>query len=323
MLINATKYGQLGNRLQLFAHYLAFAIENDQEIVNLGFDEYANLFENTRKDIYCRYPPKNSFLKFNFLRKILYLASRLIIRTGLAEKIGFKVIHAYPYSKSNMEYRLDDPQFINSINNKNILANGYYFVDYNNLLKHADKIREYFKPSAVHASRINSLVNHARESCDILVGIHIRHGDYKQYRGGKYYYGVAGFLRVMGRTEMLFPGKKVGFLVCSDESHNRDDFSAFTVTYGTRHIIEDMYSLALCDYIAGTPSTYSIWASFHGDVPIYRIKDVGKEFTLEDFIPYKEIVITHMKTAPQFPCLSHNLVEDDCMRRYSRQMESS
>jgi len=310
MLINTTKYGQLGNRLQLFAHYIAFSIENDQKIVNLGFAEYANLFENTGKDIYCRYPPKSSFLKFHFLRKILYRVSRFLLISKILEKAGsktFKIISAYPYSKSKMEYRLDDPHFLSSIkNNQVIIANGYYFVDYFNLLRHADKIKEYFVPLAKHTSKINSLVNKARESCDILIGIHIRHGDYKRYLDGKYFYGIDDFINIMRNTEKLFPGKKAGFLVCSDGSHNGDRFSEFTVTFGTNHIIEDMYSLALCDYIAGTPSTYSIWASFYGNVPIYRIKDVHKEFTLEDFILYEEIVCTHINTAPQFPRLTQS-----------------
>ena len=44
-----------------------------------------------------------------------------------------------------------------------------------------------------------------------------------------------------------------------------------------------MYSLAECDYIVGPPSTFSTWASFYGNVPIYRITDPSAEFSIADF----------------------------------------
>jgi len=308
MLINTTKYGQLGNRLQLFAHYIAFSIANDQKIMNLGFAEYAHLFEITSRDIFCRYPGKESILKFYFLRTLLYKLSQLLIK--IFEKINIKkikIINSYPYTNSNTEFRLDDPEFLSSIKkNQAILTHGYYFVDYINFLKYSDKIREYFKPLAVHRSNINTLIDNARESCDVLVGVHIRHGDYKGYLGGKFFYEIDNFITIMKKTEKLFPDKKVGFLICSDESHNSDHFSGFTVTFGTNHIIEDMYSLARCDHIIGTPSTYSRWACFYGNVPTYHITNINKEFTLEDFVLYEEIVRIHMQTAPQFPRYSQD-----------------
>ncbi len=52
MLINVNGYGRPGNRLQLFAHLIAFGITNNIKIINLGFEEYAHLFENTNQDAF-------------------------------------------------------------------------------------------------------------------------------------------------------------------------------------------------------------------------------------------------------------------------------
>lgn len=48
-------------------------------------------------------------------------------------------------------------------------------------------------------------------------------------------------------------------------------------------IIEDMYSLAECDYIIGPPSTYTMWASFYGEVPLYMVDNPSLKPVLSDF----------------------------------------
>jgi hypothetical protein len=55
-LVIAFRTGRLGNRLVLFAHVIGFAAEHGCRVVNFAFHSYAHLFENTRRDLYCRYP---------------------------------------------------------------------------------------------------------------------------------------------------------------------------------------------------------------------------------------------------------------------------
>ena len=55
-LVIAFRTGRLGNRLVLFAHVIGFAAEHGCRVVNFAFHSSAHLFENTRRDIYCRYP---------------------------------------------------------------------------------------------------------------------------------------------------------------------------------------------------------------------------------------------------------------------------
>ena len=152
-----------------------------------------------------------------------------------------------------------------------------------------------------YEANVENLINKVRESCDLLVGVHIRRGDYKNYLGGKFYYEIDDYISVMQKTEKLHSDKRVGFLVCSNESQDKNKFSRFTVAFGTNHIIEDMYSLARCDYLLGPPSSYSRWACFYGDAKIYMIKDPNKDISLENFLLFEEIVHRHMRYAPQFP----------------------
>jgi Glycosyl transferase family 11 len=305
MFIITRKCGQLGNRLFLFAQFIAFAIENNEKIVNLAFVEYVDLFENTRKDILCRYPAKKSFIGKDLLRKFLYKTAVFISRRLINKKIKFKnlrIITAHPCRDTIEEFRLDDPGFLSSIKKGQItFVQGFYFCDYINLLKHADRIKKYFTLSVSYEAKVANLINKVKKSCDLLVGVHIRRGDYKNYLGGKFYYEIDDYISVMQKTEKLHSDKRVGFLVCSNEPQDKNKFSKFTVAFGTNHIIEDMYSLASCDYIFGPPSSYSRWAGFYGDAKIYMIEDLNEDISLENFILFEEIVHRHMKHAPQFP----------------------
>lgn len=305
MFIIARKYGRLGNRLQLFAHFVAFAIENNQKIVNPAFLEYADLFQNTANDLFCRYPPKNSFIRTPLFRKLLYRVLRCIVYRQIIGKIQskhLKIINAWPRDDTRKEFRLDDPRFLRSLRSRQIvLAEGYFFCDYVNLLRHADKIREYFRPLGVYDANISHLINKASESCDVLVGVHIRRGDYGTFRDGKLNYEIDDYVKVMEQMEKLFADKRVGFLVCSNETLDKNKFSKQSVTFGTNHMIEDMYSLARCDYLLGPFSTFNAWASFYGDVPLYWIENPNENISLDDFRSYEEIVHWHMSHAPQFP----------------------
>src|SRR5512143_3676003 len=56
-IIIALRCGRLANRLTLFANFIGFAAEYQYRVINFSFHSYAELFENTRRDIYCQFPP--------------------------------------------------------------------------------------------------------------------------------------------------------------------------------------------------------------------------------------------------------------------------
>jgi len=73
-----------------------------------------------------------------------------------------------------------------------------------------------------------------------------------------------------------FPGKRVAFLVCSDEPRQAREFPGLNVGFGTDSPVGDLCALANCDWIFGPISTFSQWASFYGNKPLlnlYRSED--------------------------------------------------
>ena len=83
MLIISAKSGQLGNRLLLFANFIAFAIEHNLTVLNPAFEEYAEYFVDTASDFLCCYPPPyftlagNKFIRSKYFKLINSLSNKI------------------------------------------------------------------------------------------------------------------------------------------------------------------------------------------------------------------------------------------------------
>lgn len=280
MIIIASKFGYLCNRILTFANTMAFAIENNITLLNPAFDEYCKFFVSTEQDIIARYPSKKRKIYYkDFSRFIMYRFCCLPFKIHGKPDIKIKRIAKLLFFDIGWNQRFE---FDNS-NNKDqvslikrrslVVLSGYYFLDTTNLYKHADKIREYFKPAPQYQQNIQMILKEKRKMGEVLVGVHIRQNDYKDFCGGVYYYTSQEYLKIMQRVETLFTGRKVTFLICSDTNQNPDDFRKVSFGFGSGQLIEDLYSLAGCDYIIGPPSTFSGWASFYGNVPRLVMND--------------------------------------------------
>lgn len=124
-------------------------------------------------------------------------------------------------------------------------------------------LRKVFKPSKKVLSKIENRFKKEREFNDIIIGIHIRLGDYLYYEGGKYFFTIDEYKDVMRKLIRKF-GRRVKFFISSNEYINPEDFSEFRFFYFGGKAIVDLYSLSQCDYIIGPPSTFSMWASLYG-----------------------------------------------------------
>jgi len=285
MLIISAKSGQLGNRLLLFANFIAFAIENNLTILNPAFEEYAEFFESTSKDILCCYPTNSLSIPGNkLLRKLYYQLNRHLVESGKFNTLTIKRDKTFNWTNSNIvnELKSGSTNFFQGW----LFRDGWFVDDLPVLRKHREKICSYFQPLNKYKLNIKKLISHVRSQADIVIGVHIRHGDYQQHHNGLYFYSIEEYLKVMKLAKNLFPHKKITFLVCSNQKQQESYFQGLSYIYGNNHIIEDMYSLSKCDYIIGPPSSYTMWASFYGEKPLYMIRNINKELKIEDFVHF-------------------------------------
>jgi hypothetical protein len=57
-----------------------------------------------------------------------------------------------------------------------------------------------------------------------------------------------------------------------------------TIMSDKRHFITDMYVLAACDAILGPPSTFSIWASYYGRVPLMQLEHRDQQVEIGPYV---------------------------------------
>jgi hypothetical protein len=288
-----SRCGRLANRLFVFAKFIALAEEHGYRLINFSFHSYSELFEGTCGNIYCRYPrPKRrswldllpgvaaalrtTRLPYHLTRYASVLNERFPI-------FGSSVVTLRELSECQGTL-LDDEAYQEKIRPaKVVLVYGCWLYTPSLVKKHGDKIRAYFRPVEKHANASREAIESLRREADIIIGVHIRQGDYRGWNGGKYFFPVARYAAWMHELAAQFPGRKVAFFVCSDEPRSLGEFPGLIVGLGTDSPVSDVYALAHCDYILGTKSTFSQWASFYGEKPLLQVCGTDEAARLENF----------------------------------------
>ena len=298
MVIIADKQGQLANRLFLLRAFIANAIEYKYTLIYNNFDEYISYFEATASQSFAGYPIRNKLCSpkklNNFLQRVIvnqgppelcspkklnnYLQSVIVNQGLVAVRIlrSLNLLESFShhvYEVDNTGFDLGDPEFVRKAQTKMMVVRGWPFSDFQSVKKHASLIKKFFTPLPVYRKNIALLMEKIRQEVDIVIGIHIRRGDYAKFESGRYFYSFEVYARKAAELARQFDGKKVGFLLCSNEPIDVAAFAGVRAFSGTGHFIEDLYALARCDYLIGPPSTFSAWASFYGDVPLQYIRD--------------------------------------------------
>jgi hypothetical protein len=299
MIVIFRKEGQLGNRLFNFANFIAFAAANGLRVSNPSFCEYAPHFKSTRGDLLCRFPPRrhpwfSRLSRIDRVRDLVHYLTELMAR--IVRKLGFPRRLAQVIAlDDDAFYVLDDNAQAREPFHTSLVTfvGGLQFRAISAMRAHRETIARYFEPVPEHQARVDEVVNRARKNCDVLVGVHIRGGDYAAHLGGRYKYRLEDYRGLMSRVKGLLPDRRTGFLICSNDPLKPELFDGFDYHFGPNHFLQDMYALARCDYILGPPSTYSLWASFYGGARLFFIQDPREHVTLEMFRDYFGIVGAH------------------------------
>ena len=158
----------------------------------------------------------------------------------------------------------------------------YTMSDTRYLAQTKRELQHIFRPREEIMERANNMIADIRREADMIVGVHIRHGDYKTFFNGRYYYTLEEFHQFMLRIQALYNDRRVAFFISSNESFDVSIFKGCRCyRFGKEPSgdILDLYTLSLCDRILGPWSTYSRWASFIGEVPLCFIESKEQQFT--------------------------------------------
>ena len=254
-LVFCRENAQLGNRLIVYAHLLAAARERGWELANPTFEPYADWFVGTRSRPHGRrlWPVR---LAWQLGKVCAPLSAGIVARARARGVVEVDLQATLPAAEAGAARWL--------------LLQGYRIRCPDWARKQAAGLRQFFTPIDDYRQPAEQRVSEVRARADTVVGIHVRHGDYAQHLGGRYFYGFAqyaGFMRAM--IANLAP-RRVGFVICTHVALDRSVFSGLDWVAGPGHPAADLHALSLCDYIVGPPSSFSAWAAFHGETALWQ-----------------------------------------------------
>jgi hypothetical protein len=118
------------------------------------------------------------------------------------------------------------------------------------------------------------------------IAVHIRRGDYKYYRDGLYHYNDGQYISLLQSFLQVIQSEDVHIVVFSNDRDlpYQKYFQSFrSIAFSKENEFVDYFLMSNCNLIIGPPSTFSLWASYIGEVPYYHIKDPEKPIALKDF----------------------------------------
>lgn len=238
MLVLATPFGDNSNRFFQHIHIDSFCRENGVEFINPHLDIYARTFPR----IEC-----GGFTP-NIFDRLMRFFPRLLDANGA-----------------------DDRAWILSRASRCRYVKGWGFRAYEEVVASRSYYRNIFTPT--YADDLRLKIDELKRSGSVM-SVHIRRGDYRRWQSGRYFYTDPQYVEIVRRA--LKTCENIGtILLFSNEDIEIEAFRSL----GANVIVlksawhEEQWMMSLSDYIIGPPSTFSGWASYVGNVPLWHVAD--------------------------------------------------
>lgn len=282
------EFGQLGNRLVRAAHVLAFCREQNFAFLDLPFAPYARYLTNSASSLALCSPrvPIPPAIAARLHRRLAHHGPRLacgITRVPVLASLRHQLVHEITLPPSD---RLDLSQSDLAHEFRKyriVILKGWYFRCYSLVQTHRDWLREFLRPNVSPSDSICQAVRNARAAGNMVIGMHIRAGDYRTWRGGRYFFPPDFYLKQMHLAAREFQGQNVTFLICSNEPIDQSLLNGFDCIMATGDIVSDLAALSQCDLIFGPPSTYSLWAAFLGQAGLWHVTSPDETLSIDRF----------------------------------------
>ncbi|MBR1548315.1 MAG: alpha-1,2-fucosyltransferase [Prevotella sp.] len=150
------------------------------------------------------------------------------------------------------------------------------------------ELQRIFRPREEIMQKAEGMLASLKQEADIVVGVHIRRGDYATWNDGRFFYSLEQYHQFMLRVQQLYAPRRVAFFISSNEAFSTDIFEGCRCRrFGSEPsaAILDLYTLSLCHCIMGPFSSYSRWASFIGHKPLCFLESADQQLTPDSFSP--------------------------------------
>jgi len=265
MLVVFRSVGRFSNRLFQNLHFEAFCLEHGIPFAN-------PTFANMRK--YYSAPVASP----------LCATAWLLRRPGIAPLL--RLSRAINIVTFDADTDSSDPAKLAALLAGDCYVEGWCFRVHQLTVKHRHIFREryalkesYYKDNPLVA-RLAAIDRHTQA----VVGVHVRRGDYEFFAEGKYYFGdqvYRSYMKTLADQLADCHAKQAVFVIFSNEETSFKDTADTIVSREQWYL--DHHLMSLCDYLIGPPSSFTGWASYMGDTPLYYMEVATPTFRLDDF----------------------------------------
>lgn len=280
--------GRLANKLHLYANIYAYCLEKKYKCVNYDFKKCYKYFN---------IPKPETDLKAGLIRLAIKVFNKTVKSLNFLIKIFFskQIINStqkfiLPPDTNNNAKQKKILERIDKSDNKNYYFSGWLFRSYKGVEKYHREIKQYFKPRSEYLLLITQFIGELKNKYKLIVGVHIRRGDYRTWRDGEYFFEYFEVNNILNDLQNNLSNKEeVIFVLCSDEPIEKDEFININFIESLGAEILDLYILADCDLIVGSNSTYNSWAAYYGQKPriIFSREKINWQEILKNNPSYK------------------------------------
>jgi hypothetical protein len=182
------------------------------------------------------------------------------------------------------------------LRHRNIVVSGWFVRYYDLFLKYRDEICELFTLDDQYTAPVKAKMQEAEQNSrekTVRLGVHIRRGDYAQWRDGQFFFSDEVYAAHINRFAEMHPDETLHvYLSTNDPSVNEEHFQELCPKVCIHHLQgsapEDLFMLSECDYLIGPPSTFSMVAAMYRDIPLYRMDSADvQSMTPEGFLLFE------------------------------------
>ena len=269
-MIFARDKSQMCNNLLQYAHVYAWGREHGRKVISMRFSYKYQYFHICHTNL-------TGFGWYLFAK---YMAALRLLPTA-----SFKHRDC---NREALERKM--------LRHRNIVVSGWFVRYYDLFLKYRDEICELFTLDDQYTAPVKAKMQEAEQNSqdDILrLGVHIRRGDYAQWRDGQFLFSDEVYADHINRFADMHPGKALHvYLSTNDPSVSEEHFQKLCPKVCIHNpqgsAPEDLFMLSECDYLIGPPSTFSMVAAMYRDIPLYRMDSAdAQSMTPEGFLLFE------------------------------------
>lgn len=277
IVILRTAGNELSNQLWNYASIYACALEQKLTLENYSFFEYGNYFTIPAPNLFFKlffFLPFTNYTKrkYSFKRRLWrklygYYADNIISKHRNSILISDNSENKPFYLPPTNEHATLLAELEQSADT--IYFDGWLFRNPIGLQKYRREILEYLKPRPDIEQKVKIHIQKLRSEFAHIVGVHIRQGDYRTWRGGAYFIPQARIRKIL-EEYLKMTGHTISetcFAITSDGAIDTTLFNGLNVSVSKENPVHDLFLLSSTDTIIGSNSTFGAFASYYGNIP--------------------------------------------------------